>query len=85
MAETMKYLETDLEELRDTYRSCKTKEASWRRSQLKGLLTLLKDKEKDIFKALEQDLGKHYAETYRDEVCNILHRIIVRIEYYDTI
>ncbi|KAL6341338.1 hypothetical protein AAG906_032456 [Vitis piasezkii] len=61
-------LEPDLEELRESYRSGKTKEASWRKSQLKGLLTLLKEQEKDIFKALEQDLGKHYAESYRDEV-----------------
>ncbi|KAJ9697977.1 hypothetical protein PVL29_007203 [Vitis rotundifolia] len=68
MAEIVKHLEPDLEELRESYRSGKTKEASWRKSQLKGLLTLLKEQEKDIFKALEQDLGKHYAESYRDEV-----------------
>ena len=51
----------------------KTKEASWRKSQLKGLLTLLKEKEGDIFKALKQDLGKHYIlQAFRDEVQTIL-------------
>ena len=68
LVETMRDLETDLEELRESYTSGKTKEASWRKSQLNALLTLLKEKEKDIFNALEHDLGKHYAESYRDEV-----------------
>lgn len=63
-----KDLEGELEELRETYNCGKTKEETWRRSQLKGLLTLLKEKEDDIFKALKQDLGKHHAEAYRDEV-----------------
>lgn len=66
--ETMKILEEGLEELRETFNSGKTREESWRRSQLKGLLSLLKEKEDAIFVALEQDLGKHKAEAYRDEV-----------------
>ncbi|KAK4339111.1 hypothetical protein RND71_040573 [Anisodus tanguticus] len=59
--------EKDLEVLRETYKSGKTKEESWRRSQLKNLLRLLEEKEDDIFKALKQDLGKHQVEAYRDE------------------
>ena len=55
-----------------SYRHGKTKEASWRKSQPKGLLTLLKEKEGDIFKALKQDLGKHLVEAFRDEVQTIL-------------
>ena len=58
--------------MREYYRHGKTKEASWRKSQLKGLLTLLKEKEGDIFKALKQDLGKHHVEAFRDEVKTIL-------------
>lgn len=61
-------IKADLEELRETFNSGKTKDASWRRSQLKGLLSLLKEREDDIFKALRQDLGKHHCEAYRDEV-----------------
>lgn len=57
-----------LEELRQTFRSGKTREESWRRSQLKGLLRLLQEKEDDIVMALKQDLGKHHVEAYRDEV-----------------
>ncbi|KAG2671181.1 hypothetical protein I3760_14G121700 [Carya illinoinensis] len=61
-------LERDLGGMREYYSQGKTKEASWRKSQLKGLLTLLKEKEEDIFKALEQDLGKHHVEAFRDEI-----------------
>lgn len=66
--EPVKSLEEDLAELRETYNSGKTRTQSWRRSQLEALLTLLKEKEEDIFEALKQDLGKHKAEAYRDEV-----------------
>ncbi|XP_057480167.1 aldehyde dehydrogenase family 3 member F1-like [Actinidia eriantha] len=61
-------LERELEELRETYKSGKTKEASWRRSQLKSLLSLLEEREEDIFQALHQDIGKNPVESYRDEV-----------------
>lgn len=62
-------LEGELEELRETFNSGKTRDASWRRSQLKAILNLLKDNEDDFFRALKQDLGKHRCESYRDEVC----------------
>ncbi|CAA2987793.1 aldehyde dehydrogenase family 3 member F1-like [Olea europaea subsp. europaea] len=61
-------LESELKELRDTFNSGITKQESWRRSQLKALLSLLEEKEDDIAKALEQDLGKHPVESFRDEV-----------------
>jgi hypothetical protein len=65
---TVRGLERDVEDLREYYRLGKTKEASWRKSQLKGLLTFLKEKDGDIFEALKQDLGKHQVEAFRDEV-----------------
>ncbi|KAF6147756.1 hypothetical protein GIB67_006729 [Kingdonia uniflora] len=61
-------LEEEVKELRESYRSRRTKSEVWRKSQLKGLLSLLNDKEEEIFKALFQDLGKHQVEAYRDEV-----------------
>ncbi|EEF48893.1 conserved hypothetical protein [Ricinus communis] len=61
-------LESELESMRQYFRSGKTKDASWRLSQLKGLLLFIKDKETEIFKALKQDLGKHHGEAFRDEV-----------------
>ncbi|KAF3452543.1 hypothetical protein FNV43_RR02976 [Rhamnella rubrinervis] len=54
--------------MREYYRSGATKEASWRKSQLKALLNLLEENQSEIFKALKQDLGKHHAEAYRDEI-----------------
>ncbi|KAL5995034.1 hypothetical protein ACLOJK_025092 [Asimina triloba] len=56
------------EELRESFKSRRTRSAAWRKSQLRALLKLLHDKETDIFDALNDDLGKHPAETYRDEV-----------------
>lgn len=61
-------LESDLKELRETFHSGKTKESSWRISQLQGLLHILEDRESDLSMALKQDLGKHHVEAYRDEV-----------------
>ncbi|KAJ0964234.1 hypothetical protein J5N97_029356 [Dioscorea zingiberensis] len=61
-------LEEHLQDVRETFKSGKTRSFSWRRRQLEGLLEFLHDKEKDIFKALKQDLGKHQVEAFRDEV-----------------
>ncbi|XP_047324914.1 aldehyde dehydrogenase family 3 member F1-like [Impatiens glandulifera] len=61
-------IERELDELRDSFRSGKTREASWRRSQLKQILSFLQDKEQDILHALQQDLSKHPAESFRDEI-----------------
>ncbi|MCL7051248.1 hypothetical protein MKW94_026947 [Papaver nudicaule] len=65
-------LEREVVELRETFISGKTKCVSWRRSQLKALLTLLSDKEDEIFKALYKDVGKHHCEAYRDELGSIV-------------
>lgn len=64
----VKGLESDLEAMRQYFRSGKTKDVAWRQSQLKGLLSFIKEKEKEISKALKEDLGKHHVEAYRDEV-----------------
>lgn len=61
-------LKRDLERVRKYYGSGRTKEASWRESQLKGLHNFLVEKEEDILRALKQDLGKHCVEAFRDEV-----------------
>ncbi|KAL4612216.1 hypothetical protein ACB092_08G182500 [Castanea dentata] len=78
--ETYRDLERDLEDMREYYRYGKTKEASWRKSQLKGLLTLLKEKEGDIFKALNQDLGKHHVEAFRDEIGTLTKTVNTALE-----
>ncbi|KAJ4844009.1 hypothetical protein Tsubulata_010785 [Turnera subulata] len=61
-------LEGALEDMRQYFRSGKTRDASWRQSQLKGLLLFLKEKEAEIFQALKEDLGKHHVEAFRDEI-----------------
>ncbi|XP_031384550.1 aldehyde dehydrogenase family 3 member F1-like isoform X2 [Punica granatum] len=61
-------LDLQLGMLREYYYSGKTRDASWRRSQLKGILSLLKEREDELFRALHQDLGKHPVEAYRDEI-----------------
>ncbi|XP_077235934.1 aldehyde dehydrogenase family 3 member F1-like isoform X1 [Tasmannia lanceolata] len=61
-------IDQSMEELRESFKSRKTRSIAWRRSQLKGLQGLLEEKEGDIFRALQEDLGKPCAESYRDEV-----------------
>ncbi|KAH7837774.1 hypothetical protein Vadar_017843 [Vaccinium darrowii] len=75
MEGVMNGLEGELEELRETFRTGKTKEASWRRSQLKALLSLLKEREGEILEALKQDIGKHPVESYRDEVGTVMKSV----------
>lgn len=62
-------LEKDLNNMRKYYGSGKTKEASWRKSQLDGLRNFIIENEENILKALKKDLGKHHVEAFRDEVC----------------
>ncbi|KAL4612214.1 hypothetical protein ACB092_08G182400 [Castanea dentata] len=78
--ETLRKFERDLGEMREYYSQGKTKEASWRKSQLKGLLTLLKEKEGDILNALMQDLGKHQVETFRDEIGTLIKTLNLALE-----
>ncbi|KAG8065511.1 hypothetical protein GUJ93_ZPchr0004g39468 [Zizania palustris] len=55
-------------ELRAAYESGRTRSLAWRQSQLRGLLRLLAEEEAAAFRALREDLGKHHAEAYRDEI-----------------
>uniref|UniRef100_A0A6N2MMM4 Aldehyde dehydrogenase n=1 Tax=Salix viminalis TaxID=40686 RepID=A0A6N2MMM4_SALVM len=73
--EGVKGLESDLEAMRQYFRSGKTKDTAWRQSQLKGLLLFIKENEKHIFNALKKDLGKHPVEAYRDEVGTVTKSI----------
>ncbi|KAJ6299449.1 hypothetical protein OIU76_020420 [Salix suchowensis] len=73
--EGVKGLESDLEAMRQYFRSGKTKDTAWRQSQLKGLLLFIKENEKLIFNALKKDLGKHPVEAYRDEVGTVTKSI----------
>ncbi|KAL0332981.1 UNVERIFIED_CONTAM: Aldehyde dehydrogenase [Sesamum calycinum] len=56
-----------LEGLRRTFRSGRTRGVDWRKSQLLALVKFLEENEAQILEALEQDLGKHPVEAYRDE------------------
>ena len=80
--ESAKNLEADIESMRVYYRSGVTKEASWRKSQLNGLLSFLEENEGDIMKALKQDLGKHHVEAFRDEVWS---NMFVKIFIYSSL
>lgn len=61
-------LEVRLEKLRETYKNGKTRSSAWRKTQLKAILKLLRENEDEIYKALDDDLGKPRVETYRDEI-----------------
>ncbi|KAL3525325.1 hypothetical protein ACH5RR_013697 [Cinchona calisaya] len=61
-------LTQSLGELRETFKSGKTRGVEWRKAQLRAILKLVEENEDKIFDALQQDLGKHPVESYRDEV-----------------
>ncbi|KAF2312040.1 hypothetical protein GH714_027845 [Hevea brasiliensis] len=61
--------------MRQYFKSGNTKDASWRLSQLKGLLLFIKENEAEIFKALKEDLGKPPVEAFRDEVGTLIKSI----------
>ncbi|PUZ76805.1 hypothetical protein GQ55_1G319700 [Panicum hallii var. hallii] len=63
-------------DLREVYESGRTRDLEWRHSQLRGLVRLLEEEEEDIFDVLREDLGKHRAESFRDEV-GVLKKSIV--------
>ncbi|XP_021908340.1 aldehyde dehydrogenase family 3 member F1 [Carica papaya] len=66
--EAMSGIEESLVELRQTFKSGKTRDLSWRKAQLRAIIELIHDNEEKIFGVLRQDLGKHSTEAYRDEV-----------------
>ncbi|XP_021645452.2 aldehyde dehydrogenase family 3 member F1 isoform X2 [Hevea brasiliensis] len=68
-------MESELESMRQYFKSGNTKDASWRLSQLKGLLLFIKENEAEIFKALKEDLGKPPVEAFRDEVGTLIKSI----------
>ena len=61
-------LEAVLNEARERFESGKTRSLSWRTSQLKALMKLLRENEEEILSVLKEDLGKHRVEAFRDEV-----------------
>lgn len=66
-----------LSELRQTFKSGRTRSVAWRKTQLTALLQLIKDHEKKVFEALYQDLGKHPVESYRDEVRSLVFDLMI--------
>jgi acyl-CoA reductase-like NAD-dependent aldehyde dehydrogenase len=61
-----------LGELRRTFSSGRTKTEKWRLQQLRALLKMVTEQEKEICKALTLDLGKSEYETYACEVIILL-------------
>uniref|UniRef100_A0A2P2LRF5 Aldehyde dehydrogenase family 3 member I1ic n=1 Tax=Rhizophora mucronata TaxID=61149 RepID=A0A2P2LRF5_RHIMU len=55
-------------ELRQQFNSGKTKSYEWRVSQLKGIVKMVEDKEKEIAEALHMDLDKPELEAFVSEI-----------------
>lgn len=65
-------VEDSVRELRQYFKTGKTRSVTWRKNQLNALLNLIHENEFAISRALHQDLGKHPVEAYRDEVNYII-------------
>ncbi|XP_024978611.1 aldehyde dehydrogenase family 3 member F1 [Cynara cardunculus var. scolymus] len=68
MAEEDHGVTRSLEELRQTFKSGRTRSIDWRKQQLRAILRLLHENEDVLFQSLESELGKHPVESYRDEI-----------------
>ncbi|WCJ36900.1 Aldehyde dehydrogenase family 3 member F1 [Euphorbia peplus] len=68
----MEGLGFQIQEMREYYNSGVTRDYSWRRCQLLGLLRFVMDKQVEICRALMEDLGKHHVEAFRDEVGTLI-------------
>ncbi|XP_052726728.1 aldehyde dehydrogenase family 3 member F1-like isoform X1 [Vigna angularis] len=81
MEYSVESLGRDLKNVRKYFGSGKTKEASWRESQLKRLHSFLVEREQEILNALKQDLGKHCVEAFRDEVGTLVKTLNYAIKH----
>lgn len=68
MAEEDHGMRRSLEELRQTFKSGRTRCVDWRKQQLRAILRLIHENEHLLFQLLESELGKHPVESYRDEI-----------------
>ncbi|KAF8411758.1 hypothetical protein HHK36_004316 [Tetracentron sinense] len=57
-----------VQDLRDSFSSGKTKSYEWRVTQLKSILKLVDDREKEIVEALRKDLSKPELESFVSEI-----------------
>ncbi|KAG1369932.1 putative Aldehyde dehydrogenase family 3 member H1 [Cocos nucifera] len=55
-------------EMREIFRSGKTRSLEWRAAQLKALVRMIEEKEADIMAALDADLAKPQLESYLHEI-----------------
>lgn len=60
--------ESLLGELRETFKSGRTRSLEWRKTQLQALMNMLTDQEHKCLQALHDDLGKSKVESYKDEI-----------------
>ena len=65
---------------KDFFNSNKTKEIGFRIEQLKKLKKILKENEKNLYKAIYEDFGKSEFETYLSELSLIYHEINIFIK-----
>ncbi|GAB4847491.1 hypothetical protein Ancab_026548 [Ancistrocladus abbreviatus] len=61
-------LEGSIAELRETFRSGRTRSFAWRQAQLQAVMKMVTEKEEQCFQALHEDLGKSNLDSYKDEI-----------------
>lgn len=69
------HLDLLVKKQRDFFNSSRTFDIKWRKEQLKRLKKAIEQSEKDIYKALQNDLGKNHVESYASELAFVLKEI----------
>lgn len=68
-------IDYELNKLRETFKSGRTKSLKWRIQQLNAVKKLIKDNEKSIADAIKKDIGRCHSETVACEISPILLEI----------
>ena len=68
-------IDNELNKLRETFNTGRTKSIKWRIEQLKGIKKLLIDNEKSIIDAVKNDIGRCLFETVLCEISPLLLEI----------
>lgn len=81
MGGTMEKIEDIINSQKEFFKTHKTKDVNYRIEKLKRLKAEIKNRENDICKALEKDLGKSSTESYMSEIGMVLEDLTYAIKH----
>lgn len=75
----------EVDRLRRSFNSGKTKQISWRKEQLWNMLAMIRENKSEICEAVKRDLNKHPIETELMEIAGVQNEIIRMLNNIDSL